>query len=33
MRDVATFINEKKRRMEYVEVIHKWQSTVENWQV
>lgn len=33
MRDVASFINERKRRMEYVEVIHKWQSTVENWQV
>jgi len=32
MRDVASFINERKRRMEYVEVIHKWQSTVENWQ-
>ena len=33
MRDVASFINERKRRMEYVEIIHKWQSTVENWQV
>ena len=33
MRDVANFINERKRRMEYVEVIHKWQSTIENWQV
>ncbi|CAF2117751.1 unnamed protein product [Rotaria magnacalcarata] len=32
MRDVASFINERKRRMEYVEIIHKWQSTVENWQ-
>ncbi|CAF1008117.1 unnamed protein product [Adineta steineri] len=32
MRDVASFINERKRRMEYVEVVHKWQSTVENWQ-
>lgn len=33
MRDVASFINERKRRMEYVEIIHKWQLTVENWQV
>lgn len=33
MRDVANFINERKRRMEYVEIIHKWQSTVEHWQV
>jgi Rho guanine nucleotide exchange factor 4 len=33
MRDVASFINERKRRMEYVEIIHKWQSAVENWQV
>ena len=33
MRDVASFINERKRRMEYVEVIHKWQSAVEHWQV
>lgn len=33
MRDVASFINEKKRRMESVEVIHKWQTTVDNWQV
>ena len=33
MRDVASFINERKRRMEFVEVIHKWQSTVEHWQV
>ncbi|CAF1046707.1 unnamed protein product [Adineta ricciae] len=32
MRDVACFINERKRRMEYVEVIHKWQSTVDHWQ-
>jgi len=33
MRDVASFINEKKRRMESVEVIHKWQASVDNWQV
>jgi len=33
MRDVANYINEKKRRMEYVGVIHKWQNTVEGWQV
>ena len=33
MREVASFINERKRRMEYLEVIHKWQSTVEHWQV
>jgi len=33
MRDVASYINERKRRMEYVEIIHKWQNTVEGWQV
>ena len=33
MKDVASFINERKRRMEYLEIIHKWQSTVEQWQV
>jgi len=33
MRDVASYINERKRRMEYLEIIHKWQHTVENWQV
>ncbi len=33
MKDVASFINERKRRMEYLEVIHKWQSTVDHWQV
>ncbi len=33
MRDVASYINERKRRMEYLEIIHKWQNTVENWQV
>ncbi|UJR36306.1 hypothetical protein I4U23_029034 [Adineta vaga] len=32
MRDVASFINERKRRMEYVEVIHKWQLTIDHWQ-
>ncbi|CAF1294728.1 unnamed protein product [Adineta steineri] len=32
MRDVASYINEQKRRMEYVEIIHKWQHTVECWQ-
>ncbi|CAF1518214.1 unnamed protein product [Didymodactylos carnosus] len=31
MRDVAVFINERKRRMEYIEVIHKWQYTVQGW--
>lgn len=33
MKDVASFINERKRRMEYLEIIHKWQSTVDQWQV
>jgi len=33
MRNVANYINERKRRMEYVEIIHKWQNTVEGWQV
>jgi len=33
MRDVANYINERKRRMEYAEIIHKWQHTVECWQV
>ncbi len=33
MREVANYINERKRRMEYVEIIHKWQNTVESWQV
>ncbi|UJR09777.1 hypothetical protein I4U23_014004 [Adineta vaga] len=32
MRDVASYINEQKRHMEYVEIIHKWQHTVEGWQ-
>ncbi|CAF1373512.1 unnamed protein product [Rotaria sordida] len=32
MRDVASYINERKRRMEYIEIIHKWQHTVECWQ-
>lgn len=33
MRDVASYINERKRRIEYAEILHKWQKTVENWQV
>jgi Rho guanine nucleotide exchange factor 4 len=33
MRDVANYINERKRRMEYIEIIQKWQHTVEGWQV
>ena len=32
MRDVANYINERKRRMEYIEIIQKWQHTVEGWQ-
>ncbi|CAF1128972.1 unnamed protein product [Rotaria magnacalcarata] len=32
MRNVASYINERKRRMDYVEIIHKWQHTVECWQ-
>ncbi|CAF4437470.1 unnamed protein product, partial [Rotaria sp. Silwood2] len=32
MRDVASYINERKRHREYVEIIHKWQHTVECWQ-
>ncbi|CAF1134148.1 unnamed protein product [Rotaria sp. Silwood1] len=32
MRDVANYINEQKRHMEYIEIIHKWQHTIENWQ-
>ncbi len=33
MRDVASYINERKRRIEYGEVIYKWQNTVDSWQV
>lgn len=33
MRDVASYINERKRRIEYGEILHKWQNTIDNWQV
>ena len=33
MRDVASYVNERKRRIEYAEILHKWQKNVENWQV
>lgn len=33
MRDVASYINEKKRQVEYGEIMCKWQKTIENWQV
>lgn len=32
MRDVASYINERKRRIEYGEILQKWQNTIENWQ-
>lgn len=33
MKDVASYINEQKRRIEYMEIIYKWQNTIEGWQV
>ena len=32
MRNVASYINERKRLVEYGEIMCKWQKTIENWQ-
>lgn len=33
MKKIATLINERKRKMESIEKLAYWQTTVEDWQV
>lgn len=33
MKEVAELVNERKRRMECLERIAEWQSTIEGWEV
>lgn len=33
MKDVASLINERKRKVESINKIAKWQSTIEGWEV
>lgn len=33
MKNVAAFINERKRKVENISKIAKWQSTIEGWEV
>lgn len=33
MKDVASLINERKRKVESINKIARWQSTIESWEV
>ena len=33
MKNVASLINERKRKVESINKIAKWQSTIEGWEV
>jgi Rho guanine nucleotide exchange factor 4 len=33
MKKIAALINERKRKMESIEKLARWQLTVEDWQV
>lgn len=33
MKDIAMFINERKRKLESIQKIAEWQATVDDWQV